>query len=307
MQTLHAKRLSVHNKALLKLHSTTTSFQLNPTSLYQQWWKQPHPTTASTTPWTSLTERPATNPANTNNHRRTNAPSTRPSTQQQRTNRPPLRQLPNSNHRPSTNGKTNNQNRNQSNAANIVCNNCGRLGHYSRNCTNPARNATSNRGPSSRSSSNNENSAPAINNEPTLSLTQENMQENVYHQAFRASSLDPMDDTPDSIPWPNPALPKWRSTNTSLIKTFNLLAITLLPILEHTISLMTHNLLINVLAHLFLKIGFLTVVQPATTHQSSVTSMMSHPAVYLSPLLMAVLNCLPTKAPQNVPSLLMMV
>ncbi|KAI2502700.1 hypothetical protein MHU86_11757 [Fragilaria crotonensis] len=99
-------------------------------------------------------------PQNTNNHRRTNAPSTRPSTQQQRTNRPPLRQLPNSNHRPSTNGNTNNQNRNQSNAANIVCNNCGRLGHYSRNCTNPARNATSNRGPSSRSSSNNENSAP---------------------------------------------------------------------------------------------------------------------------------------------------
>ncbi|KAI2506226.1 hypothetical protein MHU86_8161 [Fragilaria crotonensis] len=34
------------------------------------------------------------------------------------------------------------------------------------------------------------------------------MQENVYHQAFRASSLDPMDDTPDSIPWPNPALPQ---------------------------------------------------------------------------------------------------
>ena len=34
------------------------------------------------------------------------------------------------------------------------------------------------------------------------------MHKNVYHQAFRASSLDPMDGTPDSIPWPNPALPQ---------------------------------------------------------------------------------------------------
>lgn len=146
---------------------------------------------------------------------------------------------------------------------------------------------------------------PAINNEPTLLLTQERMfitKLSVLHLLTQWMTL-----LTQSLGQTQP-FPKWRSTNTFLIKTFSLLAITLLPILEpQTISLMTHNLLINVLVHLILQIGFLTVVQPATTHQSSVTFMMSHPAVYLSPLLMAVLSCLPTKAPQNAPSLLMMV
>jgi hypothetical protein len=150
---------------------------------------------------------------------------------------------------------------------------------------------------------------PAINNEPTLLLTQEKTCKKLFITKLSVLHLltQWMTLLTQSLGQTQPS-PKWRSINTSLIKTFNLLAITLLPTLEpQTISLMIHNLLINVLAHLILRIGFLTVVQPATTHQFSVTSMMSHPAVYLSPLLMAVLNCLPTKAPQNVPSLLMMV
>jgi hypothetical protein len=101
---------------------------------------------------------------------------------------------------------------------------------------------------------------------------------------------------------------KWKSTNPYWIETFNLLPIMLHQILElQTTSLMIHNPHINALAHLILKTGSLIVAQQATTLPSSVISKMSNPAVYLSPLLMAVPNYLPTKAPQNVLLLLMMV
>ncbi|KAI2503797.1 NB-ARC domain [Fragilaria crotonensis] len=86
--------------------------------------------------------RPPTNPSrppfNNPNQRRPPPPSPRPSNQPQRNNRPPFRPTLNPNQRPSPNGSNINQSRNSaSNAATIVCNNCGRLGHYSRNCTNP--------------------------------------------------------------------------------------------------------------------------------------------------------------------------
>ncbi|KAI2504147.1 hypothetical protein MHU86_10261 [Fragilaria crotonensis] len=75
-----------------------------------------------------------------------------------------------SNQRPSPNGSNNNHSRNPSNAATIVCNNCGRLGHYARNCTNPRSNQN-NRSTNPQRPSNNENAAPATNNAPTSSLT----------------------------------------------------------------------------------------------------------------------------------------
>jgi hypothetical protein len=101
---------------------------------------------------------------------------------------------------------------------------------------------------------------------------------------------------------------KWKSTSPYWIETFNLLPIMLHQILElQTTSLMIHNPHINALVHLILKTGSLIVVQQATTLPSSVISKMSNPAVYLAPLLMAVPNYLPTKAPQNVLLLLMMV
>ncbi|KAI2508282.1 hypothetical protein MHU86_6087 [Fragilaria crotonensis] len=59
---------------------------------------------------------------------------------------------------------------NPSNAATIVCNNCGRLGHYARNCTNHRSNQN-NRSTNPQRPSNNENAAPATNNAPTSSLT----------------------------------------------------------------------------------------------------------------------------------------
>ncbi len=98
-------------------------------------------------------------PSQNTNNRRTNAPPRPPNQQQHRSNRPPLRPMWTSNHGSSFNGNTS-QNRNQSTAANIVCNNCGRLGHYSRHYTTPSRHTTSDRGTSSRSSPNNENIAP---------------------------------------------------------------------------------------------------------------------------------------------------
>ncbi len=85
------------------------------------------------------------------------------------------------------------------------------------------------------------------------------------------------------------------------IETFNLLPINLHQILEpQTTSLMIHNPHINALVCLILQTGSPIVVQQATTLPSSLISKISHPASYLSPLLMAVPNYLPTKAPQNV-------
>ena len=149
-------------------------------------------------------------PSHNTNNRRTNAPSRPPNQQQQRSNRPPLRPMSTSNPRSSSNGNTSHQNRSQSNTANIVCNNCGRLGHYSRNCPNPSRHTTSNRGASSRSSPNNENNASRNQQHRAYFITDsgEDTQTAFHHQAFCASSFDPMDDIPDTIPWPNPALPQ---------------------------------------------------------------------------------------------------
>ncbi|KAI2496561.1 hypothetical protein MHU86_17953 [Fragilaria crotonensis] len=118
--------------------------------------------------------RPPTNPSrppfNNSNQRRPPPPSPRPSNQPQRNNRPPFRPTSSPNQRPSPNGSNNNHSRNPSNAATIVCNNCGRLGHYARNCTNPRSNQN-NRSTNPQRPSNNENAAPATNNAPTSSLT----------------------------------------------------------------------------------------------------------------------------------------
>jgi hypothetical protein len=66
-----------------------------------------------------------------------------------------------------------------------------------------------NRGASSRSSPNNENNAPR-NQHRAYFITDsgEDTQTAFHHQAFCASSFDPMDDIPDTAPWPNPALPQ---------------------------------------------------------------------------------------------------
>ncbi|KAI2497644.1 ubinuclein-2-like protein [Fragilaria crotonensis] len=125
------------------------------------------------------------------------------------TTAPPFRPTSNPNQRPSPNGSNINQSRNSaSNAATIVCNNCGRLGHYSRNCTNPRQN---NRASNPQRSTNNENAAPR--NQQRAYFVTDSSQDSqnhsrYHHQAFKASSLDHLDDQPDYIPWPNPNLPQ---------------------------------------------------------------------------------------------------
>ncbi|KAI2495896.1 hypothetical protein MHU86_18594 [Fragilaria crotonensis] len=138
--------------------------------------------------------RPPTNPSrppfNNPNQRRPPPPSPRPSNQPQRNNRPPFRPTLNPNQRPSPNGSNINQSRNSaSNAATIVCNNCGRLGHYSRNCTNPRQN---NRASNPQRSTNNENAAPR--NQQRAYFVTDSSQDSqnhsrYHHQAFKASSL----------------------------------------------------------------------------------------------------------------------
>ena len=124
-------------------------------------------------------------PAQNTNNRCTNAPSRPPNQQQQRSNRPPLRSMSTSNHRSSSNSNTSHPNRNQSTTANIVCNNCGRLGHHSRSCTNSSRHTTSNRGASSRSSPNNENNAP-LHQQRAYFITDSGADAHTtfHHQAF---------------------------------------------------------------------------------------------------------------------------
>ena len=95
-------------------------------------------------------------------NRRPNAPPPFRSNQQHnRGPRPPFRPTSNNNQRrpPQTSTPARHNPSNAPNAANVVCNNYGRLGHYARQCPN-ANNSQNNRGNSNRSSANNENSAP---------------------------------------------------------------------------------------------------------------------------------------------------
>jgi hypothetical protein len=150
---------------------------------------------------------------------------------------------------------------------------------------------------------------PATNKEPILSPILEKMNRQpftikpfVFHPLTQWMTFltQPLGQTLHS--------PKWKSTNPYWIETINLLPIMLHQTLApQTTSLMIHYPCINVLVHLILQTGLVIVVQPVTTLPSSVISEMSNPAVYLSPLLMRVPNYLPTKAPQNVILLLMMV
>ncbi|KAI2492225.1 hypothetical protein MHU86_22319 [Fragilaria crotonensis] len=162
----------------------------NPSSNNQNRNQPPRPPQNHSRPF-----RPPTNPSrppfNNSNQRRPPPPSPRPSNQPQQNNRPPFRPTSSPNQRPSPNGSINNHPRNPSNAATIVCNNCGRLGHYARNCTNPRSNQN-NRSTNPQRPSNNENAAPR-NQQRAYFITDSGQnspdQSRYHHQAFSASSL----------------------------------------------------------------------------------------------------------------------
>ena len=154
-------------------------------------------------------------PSNTSNGNRQHQPH-RPQHITTRNNqRPPLRQNNSSssnNHRrpPSSNNTYNASRSPTSNAANVVCNNCGRTGHYARNCTNPPRNPQSNRPPPRSPSNNNENVPPTSQNQQHRAYyVTDSSNQTFHHQAFRASSLDSTpDDHPQTVIWPDTQLPQ---------------------------------------------------------------------------------------------------
>ena len=154
-------------------------------------------------------------PPNSNSNNRRHQPNQhRPSTNFNRNNttRPPNR--PNNSATPQqrrtpTNGySASTTSRPQTNMSNVVCNNCGRTGHYARQCPNAARSTgPPNRG--QRSPPNNEN-APPRNQQRAYYVTDSSNSSNnpnYHHQAFLASMTQP-DDHPSTVVWPDNHLPQ---------------------------------------------------------------------------------------------------
>ena len=153
-------------------------------------------------------------PPNPNGRRNPQTNHQRPSNIPNRNNaRPPLRQNNSSNpnqRRPPSHGNNTTSTtttRAQTNVSNVVCNNCGRTGHYARQCTTPARSTPQNRG--QRSPSNNEN-APPRNQQRAYYVTDSSNStnnQNFHHQAFLAS-MTQLDDYHSTVIWPDNHLPQ---------------------------------------------------------------------------------------------------
>ncbi|KAI2496243.1 hypothetical protein MHU86_18247 [Fragilaria crotonensis] len=139
--------------------------------------RQQHAFSSMMRPYTASNNRPPHRPNNrgpnqapapprqhNNNDRRSTPQQSRPFQQQNRGSRP-LRPISSNNgnqRRPPNNTPAVRRNPNTSNAANIVCNNCGRLGHYANRCITANRSSTNqnNRGGPPPRNPNNENAAP---------------------------------------------------------------------------------------------------------------------------------------------------
>ncbi len=144
-------------------------------------------------------------------------PQSRPHTTHSRNQRQPFRHSSNNNSHPRRPAPSSSSHSNTSapprssgnNTTNIVCNNCGRTGHYARQCTNPTRTPNLIRGP--RSPTNNKN-APPRNQQRAFYATESTgpstKRSILHHQAFCASSLDSFDIYPSTVIWPNKTIPQ---------------------------------------------------------------------------------------------------
>jgi hypothetical protein len=137
---------------------------------------------------------PAQPSQNNNNDCRTATQQPCPFQQQNQGTRPPFRPIlsNNTNQRhPPNNNNTARRNPNPSNAANIVCNNCGRLGHYANRCVTAncqPQSSNNNRGGLPNRNTNNEDTAPSNQRAYFITDSTPSQSNTVHHQAYMALS-----------------------------------------------------------------------------------------------------------------------
>ncbi|KAI2489857.1 hypothetical protein MHU86_24733 [Fragilaria crotonensis] len=229
-------------------------------------------------------------PNNHQNNRR-NAPPPRPN----HGNRPPLRPTSsnsNNQRRPQSNSTPFRPNPSPNNATNIVCNNCGRTGHYARQCptaTNRPQNTNNRNGGNPRSPTNNENTAPRNHRAYFVTDSSSPHAETThYHQAFLASSnTNPVFNNGPPTIWPDTNLPQME-INPSLTDNDFVPSMSHSPPSTDAIEYFPDDPM-----SAYQRFGppdldnwLLTVVPQVTTLLFSVISMMLNPAMYLFPLLM---------------------
>ena len=149
---------------------------------------------------------------NNNNDHRTGTQPPRIFPQQTYGTRPPFRPISTSNtnqRRPPNNTPATRQNSSTNNAANIVCNNCGRLGHYANQCINVNRshNNQNNRGRPPHRNSNNENAAPRNQHAYFITNSTPSQSKSFHHQAYNTSC-----DYQNTCNYPQ-TTPSWPDTN----------------------------------------------------------------------------------------------
>ncbi|KAI2510028.1 hypothetical protein MHU86_4322 [Fragilaria crotonensis] len=188
--------------------------------------RQQHAFSSMMRPYTASNNRPPHRPNNrgpnqapapprqhNNNDRRSTPQQSRPFQQQNRGSRPPLRPISSNNgnqRRPPNNTPAVRRNPNTSNAANIVCNNCGRLGHYANRCITANRSSTNqnNRGGPPPRNPNNENAAPRNQRAYFITDSTASNSHAFHHQAYMASC-----DLQDTFNGPS-AVTSWPDVNT---------------------------------------------------------------------------------------------
>jgi hypothetical protein len=165
---------------------------------------------------------PTPNRSNINQLDRRNAPPLRP----HHGTRPPQRPMSanSSNQRRPQNSATPLRRNTLTNATNIVCINCGRIGHYARQCPTANRSLNNNRnGNHLRTTANNENTAPQ--NQLAYFVTNalpSTTPATHYHQALCASSENPVYNNGTPTIWPDTDLPQMEINQSLLDQDFAL-------------------------------------------------------------------------------------
>ena len=223
---------------------------------------------------------------NNNNDRRTGTQSPRTFPQQTRGTRPPFRPISTNNtnqRRPLNNTPATRQNSSTCNAANMVCNNCGRLGHYANRCknVNQTQYSQNNQGRPPNRNTNNENAAPR--NEHAHFITNSTASQSELFST--KPTLPPVTTRTTSIFHKQqlygliPMHLRWKSTEHCSTMTFYQHHHKLHSTHAQQNSLIIHYQHTRDFDHLFLTTGSLTVVPHVIIHPFSAISTMLKPAI----------------------------